>query len=194
MGLETGTYINDFVRTNPLGTDDRSTADDHLRLIKDFILNTFPNINNEVTASDEEINLLVGRLGALIDTQGGQTITGDLTLQGDLSLEAGYNEDVDVTAAGGAITLDLALATFFNTPVLTSIPTFTFSNPAASGKLTSFSLELNNAVNFVPVWPTSVDWPSGVVPLWSSGKDLATFLTRDGGTIWLGLVSGIDLQ
>jgi len=34
MGLETGNFINDLVITNPLGGDAKSTADDHLRLIK----------------------------------------------------------------------------------------------------------------------------------------------------------------
>ena len=60
MGLETGTYIDDLVRTNPLGTDDRSTADDHMRLIKDLILNTFPNIDNACNMTPTELNKLVG--------------------------------------------------------------------------------------------------------------------------------------
>lgn len=56
MGLEVATYINQLVPSNPLGTDDRSQGDDHLRLIKQVLQNTFPNINGEVTASDEVLN------------------------------------------------------------------------------------------------------------------------------------------
>lgn len=41
MGLETGTFINDLVITNPPGTDDKRQGDDHLRLIKSVLKNTF---------------------------------------------------------------------------------------------------------------------------------------------------------
>lgn len=42
MGLEAGTYLTDLVATNPLGADNRSEGDDHLRLIKFVIQSTFP--------------------------------------------------------------------------------------------------------------------------------------------------------
>lgn len=52
MGLETGTYISDLVATNPVGaTDDRATADDHLRLIKAVLQNTFPTANSAINIS-----------------------------------------------------------------------------------------------------------------------------------------------
>jgi hypothetical protein len=43
MSLETGTYVQDLVQTNPPGTDKKKQGDDHLRLIKDVLKNTFPN-------------------------------------------------------------------------------------------------------------------------------------------------------
>lgn len=61
MGLETATYISDLVATNPVGaTDDRSTADDHIRLLKDVLQNSFPNITGEISATQDELNLLAG--------------------------------------------------------------------------------------------------------------------------------------
>lgn len=60
MALESGTYINSLVPTNPAGTDVRSQGDDHIRLIKSTLLNTFPNINGAVTATDEQINAVAG--------------------------------------------------------------------------------------------------------------------------------------
>lgn len=42
MGLETGNYVADLVITNPPGTDPKSQGDDHLRLIKTTLRNTFP--------------------------------------------------------------------------------------------------------------------------------------------------------
>lgn len=43
MALETGTYINDLVVTNPTASDKKNQGDDHLRLIKTLLKNSFPN-------------------------------------------------------------------------------------------------------------------------------------------------------
>lgn len=43
MGLETATYLNDLVITNPVSTDKKKEGDNHLRLIKEVLKNTFPN-------------------------------------------------------------------------------------------------------------------------------------------------------
>ncbi len=44
MGLETGTYVDDLVTSNPDGAaDDIKKGDDHLRLIKSVLKATFPN-------------------------------------------------------------------------------------------------------------------------------------------------------
>jgi hypothetical protein len=55
MGLETGTYISDFVITNPLGSDLKSTADDHLRLIKACVKASFTGVTGAVTATHTQI-------------------------------------------------------------------------------------------------------------------------------------------
>lgn len=57
MGLETGTYISDLVASNPVNaTDQVGEGDDHMRLIKSTILNTFPNITGEVSLSHTQLN------------------------------------------------------------------------------------------------------------------------------------------
>lgn len=61
MGLEAATYINELNPAWPLPNDFIREADDHMRLIKQTVLNTFPNVTGEVTASDGELNLLVGQ-------------------------------------------------------------------------------------------------------------------------------------
>lgn len=43
MGLETATYISGMVGSNPTVTDGVRQGDDHLRLIKNALQNTFPN-------------------------------------------------------------------------------------------------------------------------------------------------------
>lgn len=42
MGLEAGQYIADLITTNPLTTDSKQQGDDHIRLIKTVLKNTFP--------------------------------------------------------------------------------------------------------------------------------------------------------
>ena len=59
MGLEAGTYIDDLNPDWPLSTDKRRQGDDHLRLIKQCIKNTFPNIDGECEATTAQMNLLV---------------------------------------------------------------------------------------------------------------------------------------
>ena len=60
MALESTTYIDGLVATNPTGTDARSQGDDHIRLVKSAIRTTFPNIAGAVTATHTELNLIDG--------------------------------------------------------------------------------------------------------------------------------------
>lgn len=56
MALETATYINQLVVSNPGATDTVAQADDHLRLIKTVLKNTFPNITGPITAGQDALN------------------------------------------------------------------------------------------------------------------------------------------
>ncbi|MDN8037456.1 hypothetical protein [Burkholderia vietnamiensis] len=56
MGIESAQYVNQLVPTNPLSTDSVSQADDHLRMIKLALTNTFPNLSGPVTASQDQLN------------------------------------------------------------------------------------------------------------------------------------------
>lgn len=60
MALESGTYINSLNANNPTATDKISQGDDHLRLLKSTILNTFSAITGEVTATHTELNYCDG--------------------------------------------------------------------------------------------------------------------------------------
>lgn len=48
MGLEAATYIDGLVSSNPLGGDPKSAGDDHFRLIKSALKNTFPGLNRPI--------------------------------------------------------------------------------------------------------------------------------------------------
>lgn len=49
MGLEVGTFVEDLVVTNPPGGDSKSQGDDHLRLIKNVLRNTFKRATKAVS-------------------------------------------------------------------------------------------------------------------------------------------------
>lgn len=56
MALESATYINGLVASNPPSTDPLAQADDHIRLLKSTIKATFPNITGPVTATQTVLN------------------------------------------------------------------------------------------------------------------------------------------
>lgn len=58
MGLETATYIDGLVVTNPVAGDVVSQGDDHLRLLKSTIKATFPSISGAVNLTHTQLNLL----------------------------------------------------------------------------------------------------------------------------------------
>lgn len=60
MSLESGTYISDLNTANPAAGDPKAQGDDHIRLIKTLIKNSFPNITGAMTASQAEANTIVG--------------------------------------------------------------------------------------------------------------------------------------
>jgi hypothetical protein len=60
MGLETATYIADLNSSNPTPEDLRRQGDDHLRLIKSVLQNTFPNADAQVLATAAELGYLTG--------------------------------------------------------------------------------------------------------------------------------------
>lgn len=71
MALEVATYINQLNPANPVGSDPLAQADDHLRLLKTTIKNTFPNIDGAMTVTDDVLNALPGRVTALEAGGGG---------------------------------------------------------------------------------------------------------------------------
>lgn len=61
MSLETATFINSLVSTNPASNDPKSQGDDHLRLIKSVLQNSFTAITGAVTKTHTELNSVTDR-------------------------------------------------------------------------------------------------------------------------------------
>ena len=111
MGLETSTYINGLVATNPTASDEKSQGDDHLRLIKSTVLSTFPNVAGAVTPTHTELNYVDGVTSA-IQTQIDALVLGSypslvithLSTNTTLSVNNAYS----YTASGLTLTLPAA--------------------------------------------------------------------------------------
>ena len=56
MALETGTYIDSLVSSNPPQSDSLTQAAGHLRLLKSTLLATFPNVTGAVTGTHTALN------------------------------------------------------------------------------------------------------------------------------------------
>jgi Chaperone of endosialidase len=100
MGLETATFINGLVDTNPTSSDNANQGDNHLRLIKSTLKATFPNITGAVTVSHTEINSVTSRLALT-----GGTLTGALNgtsaaFSGTVSATGGFTGNVTGNLTG----------------------------------------------------------------------------------------------
>lgn len=104
-------------------------------------------------------------------------------------------EELSTDAASGTThTIDLDIAPVHDI-TLTDNCTFTFSNPVATGKGSSFTLILrqDGTGSRTVTWPASVDWAAATAPTLTttaSAVDILTFFTIDGGTTWFGFTAG----
>lgn len=58
MALESATFINQLVASNPTLADPKAQGDDHLRLIKNVLKSSFPNLTGAVTPTQAQLNVL----------------------------------------------------------------------------------------------------------------------------------------
>ena len=92
---------------------------------------------------------------------------------------------------GGTDDIDLTKGIVVTATVSTSAETFTFSNPPESGIDGSFTLILTDGGSQTVNWPASVSWMTSEAPtLVTSGVDILSFTTTDGGATWHGWVEG----
>jgi len=145
-----------------------------------------------ITATGAELNYLdVTTLGT---SEASKALTADAN--GVVTFDNGISEEYTaVTSSSNATTVNLRDGTNFS-HTLTENTTFTFSNPAASGKVSSFTLKLvqdASASGYTVTWPSSVDWPAATAPTLTataSAVDYFVFISHDGGTTWYGFTAG----
>jgi len=99
-------YIDDLNATNPPATDPLSQVDDHLRLIKTAVKQSFPNVTGAVTATHTVLNGLDGRVTAVE----GRDLTAIKNNSGTPELVTG----ITATEVRDAIGLGMSNNVFFN--------------------------------------------------------------------------------
>ena len=133
---------------------------------------TFNSSTGALTATS-----FVGAVSTAAQTE--ITSVGTLTA---ITIDGAYEQ---VAEAVGALDIDCSTGNYF-TKTINANSTFTFSNPAASGTVTSFTLELTHTSGTV-TWPASVKWNADTAPTLTAGKThLFMFVTDDGGTRYRG--------
>ena len=149
-------------------------------------------INFGLTATAAEINY--NDITTLGTTEASKTVTADAN--GVVTFDNGISEEYTaVTSTSNATTCNMQDGTNFS-HTLTENTTFTFSNPAASGKVSSFTLKIvqdASASGFTVTWPAAVDWPAATAPTLTADAnavDYFVFITNDGGTTWYGFTAG----
>ena len=162
--------------------------------ILDGVTSTAAEINllDGVTATTAELNYLdVTTVGS---TEASKAVTADAN--GVVTFNDGVSEKYEaVTSTTNSTTVDLQTSTNFS-HTLTENTTFTFSNPASSGNVSSFTLKIvqdASASGYTVTWPASVDWSSATAPTLTataSAVDYFVFITHDGGTNWYGFTAG----
>lgn len=150
--------------------------------------------------SDGSFATLAGTETLTNKTLGASTLSGTMSAADQIVDQPklqDYSETVNAIGSigGGTQDIDLEFGNVVTGTVDTSTTTFTFSNPPASGNAGSFTLILTNGGSQTVNWPASVDWAGGTAPtLTASGRDVLTFLTVDGGTIWYGFEGGLNFS
>ncbi len=148
------------------------------------------NILDGVTATTAELNYLdITTLGT---TAASKAVTADAN--GVVSFDNGkIEESTAITSSSNAATINLRDGDNF-THTLSENVTYTFSNPAASGKVSAFTLKvIQDSSARTITWPGSVDWAAATAPTLtatSGGVDVFVFVTYDGGTTYYGFTAG----
>ena len=206
MALESTTYIDGLVITNPTGTDPRSQGDDHIRLVKSTLRSTFPNVAGAMTATHTELNLIDGYTGTTAElnyndvptlgtVEASKTVTADAV---GITKKLKTQEQTEIVNAVGTVSTATAINfTLGNvvTAVLASGGSFTISNAPTSGVYGKFKLILTNGGTVADPWHASVKFAGGTTPtLTTSGIDILTFETIDAGTNWYAVVEGLNMS
>ena len=206
MALESTTYIDGLVTTNPTGTDPRSQGDDHIRLIKSAIKSTFSAVAGEVTATHTELNILDGvtattaelnylDIPTLGTAESSKAVTADAV---GTTTNLKTKKQTEIVNAIGTVSVSTAIDFSLGnvaTAVIAAGGSFTLTNPPTSGIYGKIQLILTNGGLGTSIFPATVKWAGGTEPTFtSSGIDIITLETIDAGANWYATVNGLNFS
>jgi hypothetical protein len=146
--------------------------------------------NLGVTATAAEVNY--NDITTLGLSQASKTVTADAN--GVITLDNGFSEEyAAVTSSSNAVSINLRTANNFS-HTLTENTTISFANPAASGKVSAFTLKVIQDSSARSItWHSSIKWAGDTAPTLSTGNgevDVFTGYTVDGGTNYYMFTAG----
>ena len=146
--------------------------------------------NLGVTATAAEVNY--NDITTLGLSQASKVVTADAN--GVITLDNGFSEEYGaVTSSSNAVSINLRTANNFS-HTLTENTTISFANPAASGKVSAFTLKVIQASSAKSItWHSSIKWAGDTAPTLSTGNgnvDVFTGYTVDGGTNYYMFTAG----
>lgn len=160
MTLEAATYITDLNSSYPEGGADRSTADDHMRLIKTVLKAQFPNLGSAaMTATAAELSLLASYVGSVIP---------DFDVVGDWNKQQYFGQATLTDAA--SITWDLDVA---QSAKVTLAGNRALANPTniQNGGAYSLVIAQDATGSRTLSYGSSYKFPGGVAPVLSTGAN-----------------------
>ena len=143
-----------------------------------------------VSSTGAELNYLdIATLGL---SEASKAVTADAN--GVITLDNGFSEEyAAVTSSSNAVSINLRTANNFS-HTLTENTTISFVNPAASGKVSAFTLKVIQDSSARSItWHSSIKWAGDTAPTLSTGNgevDVFTGYTVDGGTNYYMFTAG----
>lgn len=130
----------------------------------------------EGNALIEAVDNAIAEIGAPMGGEFATAIT-------EKAIDMGAGNDI-VVSSGNHFTKTVAANT-----------TFSVSQAAAAGRVSSFTLHITNGGAFTINWWSGIVWAEGKAPtLTAAGRDVLAFTTLDGGTTWDGYLLGKDMK
>lgn len=103
MPIESATYISQLAESNPASADPAAQGDDHIRLIKQVLKNTFPNLSAAVTANASTLNALAGLTATPTELDYMAGVTSPVQTQLDTLTSKDTSLDGDIAGLDGRV-------------------------------------------------------------------------------------------
>jgi hypothetical protein len=187
MALESATYVGELVTTNPVGaTDQRSTADDHLRLLKATLQATFPGMAGAFARAQDK-----GGTYTVVANDNTSLIraTAGITLNLTAAATLGNKHWFAVEANGGAVTVDPNLTEQINGATTLTVPQGTFAMIWCNGTAFFAFLASKTLTTFALGLLDDADSAAARTTLSADGNKVATDLTNLGHPVNARLVT-----